>query len=140
MTSFVDSFSHHLSINLNNLSKKIESPLFRKRYLIFNIITYISTQVSNLFFTRIPPFGMIGVIHVAYLIDRVTSALFATLLEPFRNVPYIPALGQAAHLYISFRLSRTFCVMNRLIPPQTKLISIIAIGLISMYCSIKLIT
>lgn len=101
------SIDFHINRNFNHLQEQIQQPLFKEFYLCLCGAIVISTKI----FTSVNPTDALVFIHVAYLIDQVAAAIFASELEEHRQTSLIPASGQFGHLAASAIASNIICAI-----------------------------
>ena len=127
------SVSYHIKINFNLFREEITQPRFVWKYLSSIGIACISISIL----TKIPPLCAIQFIHIAYLTNQVTSALFATLLEPYKNLPMIKKIGQFGHVFSALFITNIVCSINHKLLSGSQIFKICCIFYISFYLAEK---
>lgn len=95
----------HIHRNLNKLQHQLKQPNFAKFYLYFCSTVFVCTKLL----TSVKPSDGLIFLHVAFLIDQVTSAVFASGLEEHQQMAFIPSIGQFSHIVISALISNLLC-------------------------------
>lgn len=136
MSSSINQFSHHVERNFSLLGKQIVQPIYQRRYLVCCTAIYISSALL----TTANPWNALKFIHLAYLIDRISTAVFATLLEDYRSITLVPFLGQMTHIVISTLLANGICRFLGSALTARQIYTIGSIFLISVYATKKWIS